>query len=105
VRDGAGQGARGRRVIGLQRASAVAGARTTVTTLWQVDDAGTQALMVEFYRNLWQKKLGKLEALRQAQLAMLAGKLHVPDEYRGGGKERRLSPFYWAAFTLAGGWR
>ena len=27
--------------------------------------------MVEFYRNLWEKKLGKLESLRQAQLAMI----------------------------------
>ena len=40
--------------------------------------------MVEFYKNLWEKKLGKLEALRQAQLTMLreydptTGKLRGP---------------------------
>jgi CHAT domain-containing protein len=36
-----------------------------------VDDAATSVLMEEFYTNLWQKKLSKLEALRQAQLRVL----------------------------------
>jgi hypothetical protein len=58
-------------VFGLQRAFGLAGVRTTIASLWKVDDDATQALMVEFYRNLWEKKLGKLESLRQAQLTML----------------------------------
>ncbi len=55
----------------MQQAFAAAGARTLVTTLWPVDDLTTVILMDEFYRNLWQKKLPKLEALRQAQLTVL----------------------------------
>jgi CHAT domain-containing protein len=74
---------------------------------------------------LWGKKLGKLEALRQAQLAVLrrydprAGGLRGPGERvpaadpealaraREGrpGEERRLPAFYWAGFVLTGDWR
>jgi CHAT domain-containing protein len=102
-------------VLGLQRAFHVAGTRTTVASLWNVDDRATWTLMLEFHRNLWVRKLPRLEALRQAQLAMLRGKLtpsssNAGDE-RGVGGERRLStidrrhPYYWAAFVLSGDWR
>jgi CHAT domain-containing protein/Flp pilus assembly protein TadD len=66
-----GRGAGGE-ILGLQRAFHLAGARTVVTSLWRVDDAATAVLMDEFYAQLWQKKLPKLEALRQAQLTVLA---------------------------------
>ena len=68
---GLGKVAGGEGLLGLQRAFQVSGAGTTVASLWQVDDAATRALMDEFYRNLWEKKLPKIEALRQAQLKML----------------------------------
>src|SRR5262249_14441925 len=59
-------------LLGLQRAFQVAGAKTTVASLWKVPDRATQALMVRFHENLWQgrdgKKLGRAEALREAQL-------------------------------------
>jgi CHAT domain-containing protein len=61
----------GEGVLGLQRAFNEAGARTLVASLWSVNDAGTSILMEEFYSNLWTRKLPKLEALRQAQLAVL----------------------------------
>ena len=69
-------------------------------------DAGT--LMARFYENLWKKKMGKLEALREAQLAMLHG-----DIGRGAGgvaprpdaKPARASPRAWAAWVLSGDWR
>ena len=61
----------GEGVLGLQRAFQSAGARTTVTSFWSVPDAATSVLMEEMYRNLWQKKLPRLEALRQAQLTVL----------------------------------
>jgi CHAT domain-containing protein len=90
--------------LGLQRAFQVAGARTVVASLWQVDDRATRTLMVDFYQNLWRKNMTKLEALRQAQLTMLREGVK-----RGLGepetKMRRLPPYYWAAFVLSGDWR
>jgi CHAT domain-containing protein len=70
---GLGKVAGGQGVLGLQRAFQAAGARATLTSLWSVSDAATSVLMEEFYKNLWQKKLTKLEALRQAQLTVLKG--------------------------------
>jgi CHAT domain-containing protein len=102
-----GEVRRGQGVRGLQAAMQLAGVRTTVTSLWKVHDEATQALMVELYRNLWERKLPKIEALRQAQLAMLRGTLYRPDLV---GKtetapSRVLTPYYWAAFVLSGDWR
>ena len=65
---GLGQVAGGEGLLGLQRAFATAGARTVVGSLWKVDDVVTRDLMERFYTNLWEKELGKLEALREAQL-------------------------------------
>jgi CHAT domain-containing protein len=68
---GLGKVAGGEGVLGLQRAFQAAGARSLALSLWNVDDAATSVLMEEFYGNLWQKRLPKLEALRQAQLVVL----------------------------------
>jgi CHAT domain-containing protein len=114
---GLGQVERGEGVRGLQRAFQLAGARTAVTSLWKVSDNATQALMTRFHRNLWASKsdapLGKLAALREAQLwliqegpkrpELLRGGLHRPDLAPREG--RPVSPFYWAAFVLSGDWR
>jgi len=105
---GLGAEAGGEGLLGLQRAFQVAGTRSVVAGLWTVDDRATRALMVDFYDNLWGKKLSRLEALRQAQLSMLREGIkrgldlpadEPPDQ------QRRLSPFYWAAFVLSGDWR
>jgi CHAT domain-containing protein len=114
---GLGEAAGGEGLLGLQRAFQVAGARSAVASLWKVDDDASRQLMVGLYENLWRTKqpLGKLEALRQAQLAMLR-----EGRKRGPGTERpvdpedlkravpesgRTTPFYWAAFVLSGDWR
>ncbi len=68
---GLGDVAGGEGVLGLQRAFHLTGARTVVASLWKVNDAATAALMSRFYDNLWRKKMGPAEALRQAQLALL----------------------------------
>jgi tetratricopeptide (TPR) repeat protein/CHAT domain-containing protein len=110
---GLGRPAGGEGLLGLQRAFAVAGARTVVASLWQVDDQATAALMIEFYKNLWEKKLGTLESLRQAQLTMLRhynpGKGQIerglsPLEPPPAGSSGR-EPRFWAAFVLSGDWR
>ena len=109
---GLGQTDGGEGVLGLQRSFQLAGARTTLASLWKVPDDATQLLMTQFYENLWVKGLPRGEALREAQLTLLReefapGTITVtrgaddPDAPAG----RGLSPFYWAAFVLSGDWR
>ena len=67
--------------------------KTVISSLWKVDDEATCELMKRFYVNLWQRKLGKLESLRQAQLSMLRD---VNPKFR--------RPVSWGAFVLDGAW-
>jgi len=112
---GLGATAGGEGIIGLQRAFQLAGVETTITSLWQVSDAATEALMVEFYQNLFERKLGKYESLRRAQLTMLDHYDATTGSITRGlfGKseqvnltdtvpKKRLSPALWAAFQLSG---
>jgi CHAT domain-containing protein len=105
---GLGEVAGGEGVLGLQRAFQVAGARTTITSLWKVDDLATKQLMERFYDNYWRKNLGTLEALREAQLFLLQegvkrGMVRV--EQPKDLTPPRTPPYYWAPFVLAGDWR
>jgi tetratricopeptide (TPR) repeat protein/tRNA A-37 threonylcarbamoyl transferase component Bud32 len=68
---GLGNVASGVGVPGLQRGFYEAGARSLAVSLWSVSDAATSVLMEELYANLWQKKMPRLQALRQAQLTVL----------------------------------
>ncbi len=107
---GLGQLARGEGVFGLQRAFHIAGAETVIASLWKVDDAATQQLMLAFYENLYLRKMTKLAALRHAQLQLhqgtvgkadLRGLIRVPKTQPTG----QTAPFLWAAWTLSGDWR
>jgi CHAT domain-containing protein/Tfp pilus assembly protein PilF len=112
---GLGESAGGEGVLGLQRALQIAGAHSTITSLWKVDDLATERLMTRFYQNLWEKNLGKLAALREAQLWLLNEGRQDPGLARGIERHRpanvepdnspRAPPFFWAAFTLSGDWR
>jgi CHAT domain-containing protein len=129
---GLGKVATGEGVLGLQRGFHEAGARTLAVSLWSISDAATSVLMEEFYQNLWEKRLTRLEALRQAQLTVLRdpGLVEARAEQlrrelakrdpvaalRGGSKQPialpeggriderapRSHPAYWAAFVLSG---
>jgi CHAT domain-containing protein len=114
---GLGRLERGQGVLGLQRAFQMAGARAVVASLWKVNDAATGALMEQFYTNLWVKKLPRLEALRQAQLALLndpglvtrhRAKLvnrdieETPVKLPPVRSDGRSDPSLWAAFVLSG---
>jgi CHAT domain-containing protein len=114
---GLGESAGGEGLLGLQRAFQLAGAKTSVASLWQVPDRATQALMSRFYENLWQRRMPKLEALREAQQWLIREAPKQPDllgrglifssapETEPTQQSGRLSPFYWAAFELSGDWR
>ena len=105
---GLGKSAGGEGLLGLQRAFQISGAKSVMATLWTVSDDASRALMIDFYDNLWNKKLSKLEALRQAQLKMLREGIQrgvVRDDLPATAKPRRLPPYYWAPFVLSGDWR
>jgi CHAT domain-containing protein len=56
--------------LGLAGIAVQAGARSTMSTLWQVSDRSTAELMEQFYKELTNPEVTKAEALDQAQLAL-----------------------------------
>ncbi|NJR62508.1 MAG: CHAT domain-containing protein [Cyanobacteria bacterium CRU_2_1] len=78
-----------RAALGLAGVAVRAGARSTLASLWLVDDESTALLMSEFYRGL-NTGLTKAEALRRAQQILLQGGY--------------THPRFWAAFVLLGNW-
>jgi CHAT domain-containing protein len=85
-----------------------AGASSTVATLWSVDDRSTGKLVEQFYTNLRgaiEKHDGttKVQALRQAQLALLENKLNWGEASPPAGVDYR-HPYYWAPFIMLGNW-
>ena len=83
-------------VFGMRRALRLAGARTVVMSLWQVDDAATADLMQELYRARFVNHRDVPEAMTTAMLATLKAR-------RAAGLSDH--PYYWAAFISEGGWR
>jgi CHAT domain-containing protein len=83
----------GEGVYGLQRALIVAGARSTLLSLWKVPDEATCAFMVRFY-SLLRQGMGRSEAL-----------LSVQQEFRRHEVLAWRHPHYWAAWQLVGDWR
>ncbi len=91
-----------------------AGAGAAIASLWKVSDGGTQKLMDAFYTALKTGKVSNVEALRQAQVAMITGNSEGLGEPRGQisveVRSRNTStvppkishPYYWAAFILIG---
>lgn len=88
-----------RATLGLAGVAVRAGARSTLASLWSVNDESTSELMGEFYRKLFHangtKNISKAEALQEAQLALLNNR--DPNK-----KWER--PYYWAPFILVGNW-
>ena len=87
---GVGQVRNGEGIYGLRRSFFLAGAETLVMSLWPVSDYVTREMMTAYYTGL-KAGLGRGEALRKVQLAMLA-------------RQTRRHPFYWASFIQAGDW-
>ena len=72
-------------VFGLQRGFKKAGAKTLLMSLWNVNDAATQSMMIEFYSALM-SGIPKHKAFQIAQKKMRNGKFK--------------DPFYWASFII-----
>lgn len=87
---GVGEVHNGEGVFGLRRALVIAGLESQVMSLWKVDDLATRDLMVDYCRYRI-ANTGRSEALRQAQLAMLAHK-------------NRRHPYYWDSFIPSENW-
>ncbi len=83
---------RGEGLYGLKRAFAVAGARSSLLSLWKVDDAATAAFMESFYQRLKAGE-GKAAALAATQ-----------KEFRSHPIAAWRHPYVWAAFQLSGDW-
>jgi CHAT domain-containing protein len=117
-----GKYASGEGYLGFAQAFFLAGARSLVLSLWNVDDEATALLMVRFYQNLLGKRPGlkkpmpKAEALQEAKdwLRNLSakevqaeaerlprGKAEKPVPLRKEGRPF-AHPYYWAAFVLVG---
>ncbi|MBF0249974.1 MAG: CHAT domain-containing protein, partial [Alphaproteobacteria bacterium] len=73
-------------VVGLNRGFLYAGAKSIVSSLWEVPDEPTKDLMLDLYRNL--KTMDMTVAMQKAQIAALRKYKH---------------PVSWAAFQATGG--
>ena len=73
-------------VANLANAFIEAGAKTVVSTLWELNDQATAQLMADFYKRL-AAGTEKGEALRQAQFELA---------------KTGAAPYYWASFQIVG---
>lgn len=86
-----------RAALGLAGVAVRAGARSTLASLWDVNDRATTLLMTRFYQELAksytgkQEPITKAEALRRAQQSLLEN-------------ENFSHPYYWSGFVLVGNW-
>ncbi len=80
-----------RAALGMAGLALRAGARSTLATLWAVNDASTVEFITDFYQALWQPHTAKAAAVRVAQLNMLRS-------------PQFKHPYFWAPFILVGNW-
>ena len=80
-----------RAALGLAGAAVKAGARSTIASLWQIDDQSTALFVGAFYKQIKSGKVTKAQALRHAQLELLQH-----PNYK--------APSFWSAYVLIGNW-
>ncbi|MFN3819034.1 CHAT domain-containing protein [Blastomonas sp.] len=79
--------------MGLAGAAVEAGAASALASLWEVNDAGTAALMEAFYTH-YRAGVGRARALQLAQIDLARG-----------ADGQWADPGIWSAFTMVGSWR
>ncbi len=89
---GKGDVTQGEGVFGLQRGFKKAGAGTIVMSLWKVDDAATEMMMTQFYKNLC-NGMDKHAALQMAQR-------HLREYKDEKGNNPYDNPQFWAGFII-----
>jgi CHAT domain-containing protein/tetratricopeptide (TPR) repeat protein len=115
-----GNASNGREIDGLGTTAQMKGAKAVISSLWEVNDASTGSLMADFYKR-WAEgegKVTKAEALRQAQLDLLQGRITPQSAASGRGVSAVETepaaqsspagfahPYYWAPFVLMGNWK
>jgi CHAT domain-containing protein len=98
--------------LGFAGIAVQAGVKSSLASLWDVDDFGTLGLMAEFYSQLHTAPI-KAEALRRTQLAMLRGDVNITQgilQWSKGQQTLEVSPSdrvfshpaYWSGFTIIG---
>lgn len=90
---GLGKVEQGEGVYGLRRAFLMAGARTVISSLWQVDDQTTAEMMKELYRQTTEPIPVRMRNMQLAQIKKLRDE-GLPDH-----------PYLWGAFIATGDWR
>jgi len=86
-----------RAVLGLAGIAARAGVKSTLASLWSIQDESTRILVDKFYGRL-QSGASKTQALQSAQLELIEAETTkaINDDY--------AHPYYWAPFILIGNW-
>ena len=121
----AGDKSNGLEIEGFGTFAQKQGAKSVMATLWEVADDSTRILMTDFYRLYESGKISKVEAVRQAQIALLTGKsgangenktersgIRKPNDEKSDqpafvyNEEKPYEhPYFWSPFILIGNWR
>ena len=71
-------------IVGLPRSFKLAGVKSIIVSLWNVDDLATSLMMKSFYEELLRTK-NKYQSFRHAQQIV---------------RDRYSDPYYWAGFVI-----
>ncbi|MCZ6801472.1 MAG: CHAT domain-containing protein, partial [Nitrospirae bacterium] len=77
--------------LGLAGVAIKAGARSALATLWFINDKASSDIVIAFYKELTSPNTSKAQALRHAQLELIA---HPTYQH----------PSYWAPFLIINNW-
>jgi CHAT domain-containing protein len=80
-----------REVLGIAGTAVRAGARSTIASLWSLDDQASAELTKQLYQFLGKEEISRSQALRSAQIALLRN-----PNYQ--------HPRYWSPYILVGNW-